>query len=163
MTESESMYYLHTCLSHISIQPLLAFVGTTINKLIPGTSFNPYLAKWSRSVQGVVHDQRVVLEVHLNWAPWPKGRPCWIILDLVEIKQHQSLKWHHHAQGCSCCSAQPSKELVPHGELLSPPTCGSPPDPDSLSVLLAWDLRLLPVGSGKLMLLFKELWCLKIL
>lgn len=31
MTESESTYYLHTCLSYISIQPLLVFVGTTIN------------------------------------------------------------------------------------------------------------------------------------
>lgn len=122
MTESESMYYLHTCLSHISIQPLLAFVGTTVTKGIPGTSFNPCPAKWSRSVQGVVHDLK-----HIWTEPLAKGRLCWIILGLVEIKQHQSVQWHH--QHPRVCSAPPSQELYPW-ELL-PPHRGSPPQQDS--------------------------------
>lgn len=139
MTESESMYYLHTCLSYISIQPLLVFVGTTINNWIPGSSFSFYVTKQNRSVQCVVHDQLVALESHLSWVPWPKERPCWIILNFgwnktVLITEDGIIGM---TEGAAMCPVQPSKVLVPHGELLSSPTCEPLPEHGSLSVELA--------------------------
>lgn len=153
MTESESMYYLHTCLSHTSIQPLLAFVGTTITKGIPETSFNPYPAKWSRSVQGVVHDlKHIWTEPLANRKalldnPGPGSTSQWS--GTISTPRVWLCAQHSTARSCT------------PGELL-PPTLGHHQSL-ALSGLLAWHWSLPPVGSGELMLLFQELQCLKIL
>jgi len=125
------MYYLHTYLSYISIQPLLVFVGTTINKLL-----GPPLVTMPQNKGEVAS---VWLLNHIRAESPGKERTCCGILNLgrnkpVLITEDGIIVM---PKGAAMCPVQPSKVLVSHGELWSPPTWEPLPDHGSLSAVLA--------------------------